>query len=192
MRTWRVSFWICSTCSRACPHLLHQGSELKLKGAPFRQVPHAFETANMVHSEHPFDHESSFSHYLALLALGMEEEVRGKLESAVAGSGGDFRHAPPKAFGRMETKRTADHKDDPAPKGASNVDVLRGGATYEATDLPKGYSAVAEAFGGCRRVKNGFVSDRETSMDVNFGYRLCCATICTRLRGRFVRSRSSS
>jgi hypothetical protein len=132
----------------------------------------------MIHSEPPFDHESAFSHYLALLALGMEDEVREKLQSAVAVSGGDFRHAPPKTFGRMETKRTADHKDDPAPKGASNVDVLRGGATYEATDLPNGYTAVAEAFGGCRRVKNGFMNDRDTSMDVNFGYR---AVLCNYL-----------
>ena len=124
--TLRVSFWICSICSRtSLPLVSSPGSELK--GAQFRQVPHAFEDANMVHSEHPFDHESSFSHYLALLALGMEDEVREKLQSAVAGSGGDFRHAPPKTFGRMEAKRTADHKDDPAPHGASNVDVLRGG-----------------------------------------------------------------
>eukprot|EP00941_MAST-03F_sp_MAST-3F-sp1_P001971 g1971.t1 len=116
--------------------------------------------------------------FLALASIAInasfQKFVRETLQVDSESSNVDHRGAPTKGYERMWNKLSTDHKDDPEPKAASNIDTIRCAVVFEtADDLCKGFETLDKAFGGVKRTKNNYRSNEQgfNALETTFGYR---------------------
>ena len=125
-----------------------------------------------------FNGESVYIHFLRLLALLLNDCFQEKVLGLVAPLGGEHKGCAVKGDARMRNKALAvdDHRYEPVPRPAHNIDIVRCCVTCaNVASLTSVIAAVAEGFskggkGGVGRIKNGFALT-EAQAAQSFHYR---------------------
>jgi ankyrin repeat protein len=123
--------------------------------------------------------ESEYLHAVRLLALALNDRFQTTVKNLVTPLQGDHKGCAIKGDARMRNKALAadDHRNEPVPRPASNIDVVRCCVTFDDPEaLKKGVLAVVEHFntsghgtGGIGRIKNGFaLSEMEAAKSFHY------------------------
>ena len=101
--------------------------------------------------------------FLAMAAIACDAAFQAAVRTALEGMPGvAIRGAPTKGYNRMWNKMPGDHANDPEPRAASNIDVVRCAASFpDAQSLCDGFARLDEALGGARRTKNNYRSEAQ-------------------------------
>ena len=126
--------------------------------------------------------ECIYLHFLRMLALAMNDAFQFSIERALSTAGVTYTFTPSavKSYERMYTKMMSreDHGQEPPPRAANNLDVVRCMAMFEtADDMRQAFDAIPTAFAGKKyiRFKNGMQLSREDAREA-FYLRLVLGT----------------
>ena len=132
--------------------------------------PSSFDTST-------FNGESKYIHLLRAIASLVNERFQSKIEVIVTPLGGKHKGCPWKGDSRMRNKAVAedDHRNEPKPRPASNIDIVRCCVTFDnVASFTKGIDAINLGFqngeSGIGRIKNGFALTEEEAAK-SFHYR---------------------
>ena len=124
-----------------------------------------------------FDGESKYIHFLRLVAYAVNAEYQAIIKKIVTPLHGDHKGCAIKGDARMRNKALApdDHRYEPKPRPALNIDIVRCCVTFGTPKLLiNGVNALVTAFntsgGGIGRIKNGFALTKEEAA-TSFHYR---------------------
>jgi hypothetical protein len=106
---------------------------------------------------------------LQFFATAMEPVFRQRTSDICSMAGTQLVSVAIKAFGRIEGKLYADHKDEPSPKGASNADMNRCAIHGSADEVMAAFEAASQVLGPPIRVKNNYRG--EFDPETTKGYR---------------------
>ena len=122
--------------------------------------------------QHLFSHESVYVHALRLVARIVDVDFQVATGSVVTPLGGELRTAAIKGDTRMNNKALADHRHQPKPRPALNIDVNRNCVTFDsAKELVAAADGLVQKFGGyVGRSKNGFTASH-AKQSSQFHYR---------------------
>ena len=104
----------------------------------------------------PHTRESVYIHFLRLVAMAVNEDFQKKCAEIAERWHGKLKSCNIKGDVRIRNKAVADHRDEPRPRPALNIDVVRNAITFQTKeDLAPAAVALSESMGGALRVKNG-------------------------------------
>ncbi len=120
-----------------------------------------------------FSQESVMIHMLRLISMAVDEEYQELVSDTLLHYGCAVKTAPIKRDARMRNKALSidDHRFEPKPRPALNIDINRNCCTFDSKEnLAKGAKALEKVFKGFVRVKNMFHFSTSRAK-LNFHYR---------------------